>query len=126
MSFGLWLLMGKLRPRKAASFLGPSALQPPAAAKIYHHNASSFLPDSVWPPGLSPVGVERCGVGGAVRAEGPGTKGVPEGPRGTQRVLGWGRPPYALCSGVINKPPTALITFMIPRIPENRPHRRSN
>lgn len=40
MSFGLWLLMGKLRPRKAASFLGPSALQPPAAAKIYDRNAS--------------------------------------------------------------------------------------
>ena len=72
------------------------------------------------------MGVERCGVGGEVRAEGPGTKGIPEGPGATQGVLSGGWPPYTPHSGVINEALAVLITFMIPRIPENRPSRRSN
>lgn len=38
----------------------------------------------------------------------------------------WGWPPHAPQSRVTNEPPTVLITFMIPRIPENRPSCRSN
>ena len=72
------------------------------------------------------MGVERCGVDGEARAEGPGTKGIPEGPGATQGVLSGGRTPYTPHSGVISEAPAVLITFMIPRIPENRPSRRSN
>lgn len=72
------------------------------------------------------MGVETCGVGGEARAEGPGTKGIPEGPGATQGALGGSRPPYTPRSGVISEAPAVLITFMIPRIPENRPSRRSN
>lgn len=108
--FGLRLQMGKLRPRKAASF------RPPADAKTQHHTSSPFLPDSFHPQTVS-CGCGRCGVGGAE---------APWGDRGMEGAQGWGRLPHAPQSSVTDEPPAGLISFTIPRIPESRPSHRSN
>lgn len=43
-----------------------------------------------------------------------------------ERAWGGGRPPCTPQSRVTDEPPAFLITFMIPRIPENGPSCRSN